>query len=226
MNSSSRILIIDDEVAIRNAIKINLAKAGHELSEAATGNEGIQKIATFHPNLVILDLGLPDINGLEVLKNIRGWTAIPVIILTVTDDEQTKVKLLDMGADDYLTKPFGPEELQARIRVALRHTGMIEATPIFESGNLHVDLNKKEVLVSGASIKLTATEYEVLSRLVRDHGKVVSQAHLLKEIWGAMAKDETHYLRIYIKQLRKKIEANPSEPVHILTEPGVGYRLV
>lgn len=224
--NSSRILIIDDESSVRNVIKMALANAGHSIAEAATGADGLDKASSFHPNLIILDLGLPDVNGREVLKQLRSWTTVPVIVLTVTDDEKTKVALLDSGADDYLTKPFGPDELQARIRVALRHTGMIEATPIFESGTLKVDLNKKIVLVSGNQIKLTSTEYAVLSRLVRDHGKVVSQMQLLKEIWGTTAKDQSHYLRIYINQLRKKIESNPSEPVHILTEPGVGYRLV
>lgn len=226
MSSSSRILIIDDEAAVRNVVKMALANAGHSIAEAATGAEGLDKASSFHPNLIILDLGLPDLNGREVLKQLRSWTTIPVIVLTVTDDEKTKVALLDSGADDYLTKPFGPDELLAKIRVALRHTGMIEATPIFESGDLKVDLNKKTVLVSENQIRLTSTEYAVLSRLVRDHGKVVSQIQLLKEIWGTTAKDQSHYLRIYINQLRKKIESNPSEPVHILTEPGVGYRLI
>ena len=226
MSEQSRVLVIDDEASVRNVIKIALNNAGHNIAEASTGAEGIDMAASFHPNLVILDLGLPDINGREVLKQLRTWTTIPVIVLTVTDDERTKVALLDAGADDYLTKPFGPEELQARIRVALRHTGLIEATPIFESGSLKVDLNRKTVCISGELVKLTGTEYAVLSRLVRDHGKVVSQIQLLKEIWGTTAKDQSHYLRIYINQLRKKIEAKPSEPKHILTEPGVGYRLI
>lgn len=226
MSDQSRVLVIDDEASVRNVVRMALKNAGHSIAEASTGAEGIEKATSFHPNLVILDLGLPDINGSEVLKQLRTWTTIPVIVLTVTDDEKTKVSLLDAGADDYLTKPFGPEELQARIRVALRHTGLIEATPIFESGFLKVDLNKKTVFVSENPVKLTGTEYAVLSRLVRDHGKVVSQIQLLKEIWGTAAKDQSHYLRIYINQLRKKIETNPSEPKHILTEPGVGYRLI
>ncbi|AGH94879.1 response regulator [Pseudobdellovibrio exovorus] len=226
MKSGSRILIIDDEAAVRNVIKMTLASVGHTIAEASTAAEGLVKANSFHPNLIILDLGLPDMNGLDVLKSFRAWTTIPVVVLTVIDDERTKVTLLDAGADDYLTKPFGPEELSARIRVALRHAGMIEATPVFESGHLKVDLNKKAVLVAGQLVKLTSTEYEVLSRLVRDHGKVVSQVQLLKEIWGTTAKDQGHYLRIYINQLRKKIEPNPAAPIHILTESGVGYRLV
>lgn len=226
MKTDSRILIVDDEISIRNLLRMNLLNAHYEICEASTGQEGLEKAATFHPHLIILDLGLPDLEGFEVLKKLRLWTTVPVIILTVSDDEPTKVRLLDAGADDYLTKPFGPEELLARVRVALRHNGMVEATPIFESGNLKVDLNKREVFVSGGQVKLTNTEYEVLSRLVRDHGKVVSQAQLLKQVWGAVAKDQSHYLRIYINQLRKKIEHSPSEPMHIITEPGVGYRLI
>jgi two-component system KDP operon response regulator KdpE len=226
MKNDSRILIVDDEVSIRNLLRMNLINAKYEINEAISGAEALEKATSFHPHLVILDLGLPDMNGLEVLKKLRLWTTVPIIILTVSDDIPTKVMLLDAGADDYLTKPFGPEELLARVRVALRHKGMVEATPIFESGNLRVDLNKRIVYISDAPVKLTNTEYEVLSRLVRDHGKVVSQAQLLKQVWGAIAKDQGHYLRIYINQLRKKIEVNPSEPVHILTEPGIGYRLV
>lgn len=226
MSQDFRVLIIDDEAAIRNVIQMNLKTQGYEVAEASNGKEGLGMAATFHPHLVILDLGLPDIDGYQVLKQLRTWTTIPIIILTVTDDENVKVQLLDAGADDYLTKPFGPPELLARVRVGLRHHGHTEATPVFESGDLKIDLNQKEVLVSGAQVKLTKTEFEVIARLVRDHGKVVSQATLLKQIWGATAEFETHYLRIYIKQLRKKIEKNASQPKHILTEPGVGYRLV
>ncbi len=226
MNQSLRVLIIDDEAAIRNVITLNLKNQGYEVSEAKTAVDGLSAATNFHPHLVILDLGLPDMDGYQVLKELRTWTTIPVIILTATDDESVKVRLLDAGADDYLTKPFGPSELLARVRVGLRHHGHAEATPIFESGDLKIDLNQKQVLVSGAVIKLTKTEFEVISRLVRDQGKVVSQSVLLKQIWGAIAEHETHYLRIYIKELRKKIEKNPSQPKHILTEPGVGYRLV
>ena len=226
MKIDSRILIVDDEVSIIKLLRMNLLNAQYEVCEASTGSEALEKAASFHPHLIILDLGLPDMGGYEVLKKLRIWTTIPIIILTVADDESTKVMLLDAGADDYLTKPFGPDELLARVRVALRHNGMVEATPVFISGNLRIELNKREVFVSDVPLKLTNTEYEVLSRLVRDQGKVVSQALLLKQVWGAIAKDQGHYLRIYINQLRKKIEVNPAEPVHILTEPGIGYRLV
>ncbi len=224
--SETRILIIDDEATIREILRLNLESHFYKIAEAANGVMGLKMAAEFHPHLIILDLGLPDLNGLEILKQIRLWTSVPVIILTVNDDEQTKVKLLDAGADDYLSKPFGIHELLARVRVSLRTHGHIEATPIFISSDLKVDLNQKKVLISDKEIKLTQTEYEVLSRLVRDPGKVVSQVTLLRQIWGNTAVGQTHYLRIYINQLRKKIEKNPSDPKHIMTEPGVGYRLI
>jgi two-component system KDP operon response regulator KdpE len=165
-------------------------------------------------------------NGYEVLKEFRKWTSVPIIILTVNDDEATKVRLLDAGADDYLTKPFGAPELLARIRVGLRHNEFKEATPVFRSGDLEVDLNQKRVSVDGRPVRLTNTEFEVLSRLVRENGKVVSQSVLLKQIWGHHAEDQSHYLRIYIKHLRTKIEKDPSKPKHIVTESGVGYRII
>lgn len=226
MSDEIRILIIDDEVAIRSVLKMSLETCGYKIAEAVDGKSGLTKISEFHPHLILLDLGLPDTNGFAVLKELRTWSRVPTIILTVNDDEQVKVSLLDAGADDYLTKPFGTKELLARVRVALRNIGLIEATPIFKSNDLEVDLSQKKVILSGKEIKLTLTEFEVLSRLVRDHGKVIPQNQLLKQIWGSVAEDQSHYLRIYINQLRKKIEKNPSEPKHILTEPGVGYRIV
>lgn len=226
MKSETRILVIDDEAVIRQTLKAQLQTLDYKVAEAVTAAEGLKLAAEFHPHLIVLDLGLPDRNGLDVLKDLRQWTKIPILILTATDDEKTKVHLLDAGADDYLTKPFGPEEFLARIRVGLRHHGMIEATPIFTSGELTVDLNRRTVTRGVLEVKLTNTEFEVLARLVRDHGKVVSQAQLLRQIWGSTADDQTHYLRIYVNQLRKKLEKNPSQPQHILTEAGVGYRIV
>ena len=226
MSDDIRILVVDDEIAIRNVLKMNLENEGYKIREASDGNSGLALISEFHPHLVLLDLGLPDMSGLEVLKKLRKWTRVPTIILTVSDDEHTKVSLLDAGADDYLTKPFGTKELLARVRVALRNIGLIEATPVFKSDDLEVDLSQKKIMVRDKEIKLTSTEYEVLSRLVRDHGKVVPQAQLLKQIWGSASEDQSHYLRIYINQLRKKLEVNPSEPKHIITEPGVGYRIM
>lgn len=221
-----RILIVDDESAIRNILRVSLVNEGFEIAEAGSGKDGLERAAEFHPHLIILDLGLPDLNGLEVLKSLRKWTTIPVIILTVTDDEPTKVALLDAGADDYLTKPFGTPELLARVRVSLRHHGAVEATPIFISGDLEVDLNRRQVKSRSETVKLTATEYDLLSVLIRNHGRVVPQVQLLTGVWGKAAADQSHYLRIYIAQLRKKIEIDSAHPLHILTEPGIGYRIV
>lgn len=232
MSDEIRILLIDDEPAIRNILRTSLQMHGYKINEANSGHEGLKKALDFHPHLIILDLGLPDKNGFDVLKELRQWTKIPIIILTVADDESTKVKLLDAGADDYLTKPFGTNELLARARVALRHhsSGVVnsypEATPIFKSDGLVINLNQRVVSVNDQVIRLTNTEFEVLALLVRDHGKVVPQAVIMKKVWGVTAEDQSHYLRIYINQLRKKIELNPSNPVHIITEPGVGYRLI
>ena len=219
-----RLLIIDDEPAIRNVLRSSLER-DYDVIEAATGAEGLKRAGTGHPHLIILDLGLPDQNGMEVLLSLRKWTTIPILILTVQDDEAAKVDLLDAGADDYLTKPFSVPELMARIRVGLRNHNSEEATPLFKSGDLEVELNRKTVMVGGRLVKLTATEFLLLSLLVRQNGQVVSQAYLLREVWGKNAIDQSHYLRIYIGQLRKKIELNPSSPRHILTEPGVGYKI-
>ncbi len=226
MSSVLRVLIIEDEAEIRNILRINLTSHGYIVTEAENGKMGLSQAAANHPHLIILDLGLPDLSGLEVLKELRKWTFVPVIILTVQDDEEKKVQLLDAGADDYLTKPFGTKELLARVRVSLRIHGLIEATPIFKSGNLEIDLNKHLVLKDNVEVKLTKTEFEVLAKLVRENGKVVPQNQLLTEIWGQVGLEQSHYIRIYINQLRKKIEDDPSNPKHILTEPGVGYRIL
>ncbi|MGZ3722302.1 MAG: response regulator [Bdellovibrionales bacterium] len=221
-----RILVVDDEPSIRNLLRLNLEGNGFAVAQAESGAQGLQLAAEFHPHLTILDLGLPDINGIEVLKRLRVWTTIPIIILTVSDDEETKVALLNAGADDYVTKPFSIPELLARVRVALRHHGDVEATPIFVSDGLEVDVNKKQVKVGQAEVKLTSTEYQLLSLLVKNHGKVVPQSQLLAAIWGPHSLDQSHYLRIFIAQLRKKLELDSASPKHILTEPGVGYKIV
>lgn len=220
----TRILVVDDEAEIRTMLLTSLS-SNFEVVAATSGQEGLDVAAAKHPHLVILDLGLPDLGGLEVLKSLRAWTTIPVIVLTVNDDEESKVALLDAGADDYLTKPFSVPELNARIRVALRNHHQEEATPLFQSGDLEVEVNKRFVKRDGQLIRLTATEFHLLSLLVRYRGRVVSQTQLLTEVWGKNAVENNHYLRIYIGQLRKKIEVDPANPRHILTEPGVGYRI-
>jgi len=224
--TGSRILVIDDETAIRRLLRISLEAEGYTLLEASEGKEGLVMASTQRPDLIILDLGLPDIDGLTVLKRLREWLTIPVIVLTVKDSDIDKVALLDAGADDYLTKPFSVLELSARIRAALRHTQPSEMQAIFCSGHLEVDLYARIVSISGKPVKLTVTEYDILRILVRYAGKVVTQGHLLREIWGPHASEQTQYLRVYIGQLRKKLEKDPSRPELILTEPGVGYRLM
>ena len=221
-----RVLVIDDEQVIRNSLKLILQSQNYIVTEAVDGKTGLSKIKEFHPHIVILDLGLPDMTGLEVLRDIRKWTQVCVVVLTATDDDDMKVKLLDSGADDYLTKPFSSQELLARVRVGLRHNNFTEASTVFVSGDLKIDVNNRKVELDAEVVKLTQTEFEVLARLVRGNSKVVSQEVIMKEVWGSLAVEDTHYLRIYIKQLRKKIEKDPSSPVHILTEPSVGYRLV
>ncbi|MBX3022137.1 MAG: response regulator [Bdellovibrionales bacterium] len=223
----SRVLVIEDEESIRRVLRLNLEGRNYQVSEAPNAAEGLRQLGEFKPSIVILDLGLPDKNGLEVLKEIREWSTVPIIVLTVNDNEKTKVELLEAGADDYITKPFGPLELLARIHVALRHRGVeVDSTPVFESGNLKVDIPSRTVLKDGQPVHLTATEMNLLKALIRGGGQVVHQDHVLKEVWGPGALDNPHYLRIYIGLLRKKLEANPTTPRHILTEPGVGYRLV
>ncbi len=224
--TGSRVLVIDDETAIRRLLRISLEAEGYTLLEASEGKEGLVMASTQRPDLIILDLGLPDIDGLTVLKRLREWLTIPVIVLTVKDSDIDKVALLDAGADDYLTKPFSVLELSARIRAALRHTQPAEMQAIFCSGHLEVDLSARIVSISGKPVKLTVTEYDILRILVRYAGKVVTQGHLLREIWGPHASEQTQYLRVYIGQLRKKLEKDPSRPELILTEPGVGYRLM
>ena len=223
--NSLRILVIDDEAAIRRLLRIVLEADGHTFLEASSGQEGLVTAATNRPDLIVLDLGLPDLDGLAVLKRLREWSTVPVIVLTVRDSETDKVTLLDAGADDYLTKPFSTPEFQARIRVAIRHKQPAPGEPIFRSGELEVDLSDREVRVRGKAVKLTATEYEILRILVLHAGKVVTQRQLLKEVWGPNALEQTHYLRVYVGQLRKKLESDTSQPRLIVTEPGIGYRL-
>ncbi len=222
----ARILVVDDEKQIRRMLKAALAGYGYDIAEAASGHEGLSQTSIFHPDVVILDLGLPDMDGIEVIERLREWTEVPVIVLSVREHEDDKVRALDAGADDYVTKPFGMGELLARLRAALRRMARSEDEPVLALGELSLDLARRSVTVRGEEVKLTPTEYEVLKYLARKAGRVVTHRQLLLEIWGSNYQEHSQYLRAYIGQLRRKIEADPSQPAYIITEPGVGYRLV
>ena len=226
MAEGKKTLIIDDELQIRRFLRVALEANGYHVLEAPTGKEGIYKAATDRPDAIVLDLGLPDMDGSAVLKQVREWSTVPVIILSVRDDEKGKVAALDAGADDYVIKPFGVNELIARLRVALRR-GREGADEVkeFKNGDLFVDLVNRIVKVAGTPVKLTATEYSLLIQFVKNAGKVLTHRHLMKEIWGPYREDETQYLRVYVAALRKKLEADPSRPKLFITESGVGYRM-
>lgn len=225
MSEGLHVLVIDDEVQIRRFLRIGLEANGYHVHETATGQDGIVKTAQIRPDLVILDMGLPDIDGLDVLKRLREWTKTPVIILSVRDSDRDKVAVLDAGADDYLTKPFSIDELMARLRVAQRHVHSEPETQLFAAGNLQVDLTKRLVTVKGEHVKLTPTEYALLRLMIEHAGKVLTHQQILRAVWGTEYVNETHYLRVYFAQLRQKIEDDPALPKILLTEPGVGYRL-
>jgi len=225
MSAGPRVLVIDDEVQIRRFLRISLEANGYEVYEVATGLEGISRAAQLRPDLIILDMGLPDIDGLEVLRRLREWTTTPTIILSVRDADDDKVAALDAGADDYLTKPFSLEELMARMRVAQRHADPGQQSHLFKAGNVAVDLSRRLVTRNGEAVKLTPTEYALLRLLIQHAGRVLTHKQILREVWGPEYVEETHYLRVYFAQLRQKLEENPSLPTLILTEPGVGYRL-
>jgi two-component system, OmpR family, KDP operon response regulator KdpE len=220
------ILIIDDESQIRRFVHVSLEAADYRVVEANTGKDGIIQAATTRPSVIILDLGLPDISGLDVLMKIREWSSVPVIVLSVQDADDDKIAALDAGADDYITKPFSMGELLARLRVAVRHAMPQQETQEFINGKLFIDLLHRIVKVNDEAVKLTATEYALLLFFVKHIGKVLTHRQILKEIWGPHAMEETHYLRIYMAQLRKKLEIDPTHPRMFLTESGVGYRMV
>lgn len=222
----ARILVIDDEPQIRRFLKVALTAHGFEMIEASSGQGGLNEAAMSKPDLIILDMELPDMDGLEVLKQLREWSKASVIILSVREQEDTKIAMLDAGAEDYVTKPFGMGELLARIRVALRRSSKEAEEPILDLNDLRIDRAKRIVTVGGHPIKLTPTEYNLLKTLGSSPGRVFTNTQLLKDIWGPAYEHETHYLRVFIGQLRRKIEQNPSQPVHLITEPGVGYRLM
>ena len=220
------VLVIDDEPQIRRLLRVTLEANGYDVVEAPTGAEGIVQAAQCRPSVILLDLGLPDLDGVDVLKRLREWSHVPVIILSVRDREEEKTTALDAGADDYVTKPFGTSELLARLRVALRHSENQSEEPIFRSGPLLVDLADRHVTVDGKEVSLTATEYNLLRLLVRHSGKVLTHRFILREVWGPNAENQSHYLRVYIARLREKLKADPKHPDILLTEPGIGYRLI
>ena len=221
------ILVIEDEPEIRKFLKASLASHDYRPVFAENAREGIKLITTHPPEAVILDLGLPDMDGLDVITTIREWSAVPIIVLSARGQEQDKVTALELGADDYLTKPFGVPELLVRLKVALRHArqSASAASPVFETGDIALDFEKRHVRVKGEEIHLTPTEYKLLSVLVKHAGKVVTQQQLLKEVWGKNSTENRHYLRVYAQHLRQKLGDDPMRPRYIVTEAGVGYRL-
>ncbi|MDI3314975.1 MAG: response regulator [Mycobacterium sp.] len=222
----TRVLVIDDDRQLLRALRINLSVRGYEVVTAATGSGGLRAAAEQHPDAVILDLGLPDISGIAVLTGLRGWMTAPVIVLSARTDSADKVEALDTGADDYITKPFGMDELLARLRAAVRRatTASDADEPVVETKSFTVDLSAKKVIKNGQEVHLTPTEWGMLEMLVRNRGKLVGREELLKEVWGPKYAKETHYLRVYLAQLRRKLEDDPSHPNHLLTEAGMGYR--
>ena len=222
------VLVIDDEAPIRKFLRTGLESHEFRLVESATGRDGLAQATTRSPDLVLLDLGLPDLDGLEIVKKLREWSTVPIIVLSARGQERDKIQALDAGADDYVTKPFSMGELLARIRVALRHRARLqtgEELTAVETGDLRVDLERRVVTMAGDEIRLTPIEYRLLSTLARYAGKVLTHDFLLREVWGPGYTSQHHYLRVYMAQLRHKIEANPARPRFLITEPGVGYRL-
>jgi two-component system KDP operon response regulator KdpE len=222
----SRILIVDDDLPLLRALSISLGARGYELDVARTGEDALDLAIHRHPDLILLDLGLPGIDGIEVVRGLRGWNSVPIIILSARHQSAAKVALLDAGADDYVTKPFAMDELLARIRVNLRRTVSDEETARVETPSFLVDLGAKQVLRDGVSVHLTRKEWEVVSILVRNPGRLITQRQLLQEVWGPSYEKETEYLRVLLARVRRKLEPDPSHPQHFLTEAGMGYRFV
>jgi two-component system KDP operon response regulator KdpE len=218
------VLIVDDEVQIRRLLRVALESQGYAVYEAETGQLGLQEVALRRPDVVVLDLGLPDLDGLEVLRRLREWSIVPVVVLTVRDDEAEKVTVLDAGADDYVTKPFSTVELLARLRAAQRRARPAEESAVFTRGELTVDLIARRVTRAGVELKLTATEYALLRLFVRHAGRVLTHRQILREVWGPASEEHRQYLRVYVTHLRAKIERDPSHPELIQTETGIGYR--
>ena len=224
--TGAHILVIEDDSQIRKLLRVSLGAHGYDVEEAENGKNGVCQAASFMPELIVLDLGLPDVDGKEVVRQIREWSSIPIIVLSARDQEREKVEVLDAGADDYVTKPFGVSELLARIRVAIRRSAHTEGEPILTCGDLVVDIAQRQVRRGQREIKLTPTEYDLLREMIQNVGKVLTHKQLLKAVWGNTNMEDIHYIRVYIAQLRRKIEDDPARPQYIISEPGVGYRLV
>ena len=223
----TRVLVVDDEPGLLRALGINLRARGYEVDLAVDGKTALALASSEPPDAIVLDLGLPDIDGVEVIEGLRGWTEAPIIVLSARTEEQDKVVALDCGADDYVVKPFGMDELLARLRAALRRRPANEDAPLVETAAFSVDLAAKQAAGPGGErIRLTPTEWHVLELLVRNEGRLVGQRQLLKEVWGPAYETETNYLRVYMAQLRRKLEPDPAQPVYLITEPGMGYRFV
>ena len=222
------VLVVEDEPQLMRFLRATLPAHGYRMLEAASGASALVETQTRQPDLVLLDLGLPDLDGIEVTRRLREWTSVPIVVVSARGQERDKVQALDSGADDYLTKPFGTDELLARMRVALRHAARVAGgggDSVYEAGDLRVDLGARLVYRRGEEVRLTRTEYRLLATLVQHAGKVLTHRQLLREVWGPGASSETHYLRVYMAQLRHKLEDDPARPRHLLTETGVGYRL-
>ena len=220
------VLVIDDELQLRRLLRVCLDSNGYRVLEAANGQEGISEAAQHRPDVVVLDMGLPDMDGVTVLKRLREWSHVPVVMLSVRDREDDKIGALDNGADDYVTKLFNTGELMARLRVAMRHRQPTPESTVFRSGRLEMDFTARTVKAGGNEVKLTVTEYALLLLLVQHAGRVLTHQQILREVWGPNYIDQTHYLRVYVGHLREKLEAEPSNPSLLLTEPGIGYRLM
>jgi two-component system KDP operon response regulator KdpE len=220
----SRVLVVDDEPQILRALGINLRARGYDVDLAPDGERALDMAARNHPDVVVLDLGLPGIDGVDVIRGLRGWSQVPIVVLSVRDAEHDKVAALDAGADDYVTKPFGMDELLARLRAALRRTAPAEEEALIETNDFTIDLAAKKVRRDGEEVRLTPTEWHLVEVLVRNGGRLVAQTQLLQEVWGPQYHDETNYLRVFMAQVRRKLEPDPAHPRYFITEPGMGYR--
>jgi len=221
----TRILVVDDEPQIRKALRTNLSARGYEVDVAPDGEEALKLAAQRHPDVVVLDLGLPGIDGVDVIKGLRGWSEVPIIVLSVRENESDKVEALDAGADDYVTKPFGMDELLARLRAAVRRRTPAENEPSVDTPDFTIDLATRRASTPNGPVRLTPTEWHLVEMLLRHRGKLVTQRQLLQEVWGPRYENETNYLRVFMAQIRAKLEPNPAAPLYFITEPGIGYRL-